>query len=501
MNDTTIIVFYSYKQDTRVICKYNIYDVYNLSDPFPISSENSTFIDNRDTNLHSRIVNYEGPNSIVVTSQSKNSYPTLNNLNTQQKTFHGIVQESGLIGNYGPVSTMYDRSICHTNLTPGAIQYVTTNGDITENFTKTVLGIALDTNTLLLDNRAALGITGASGPRGFRGDSGDNGSTGPIGPTGPIGLQGFTGPVGPLGVIADYASYYFQNNTTPTIVSAKETYYKIEGYTTIWAIEGFTHSNNKLTYTGNETAKFIIHASCSLEGTSNHEIMAIKIFKNSNDIGIRSHTTVYDNSPVIATLETIVELKYNDYIELWVTNLTNSGSMNCRDLNFTICKICNIGITLGPSEQKENSQEVYNLYHKEPAGTSGGDSYANTWTKRKLNMLETNGNTNVTLINDELILEPGTWSLLSYHPCYDCKEHQARLYDVTNNKIEKLGSNVTTDSNKQQSTSTIIHVWTITNTTTYKFEHITNQTIVNGFGKNSSFPNEQIYSQVQLTKI
>jgi len=194
-----------------------------------------------------------------------------------------------------------------------------------------------------------VGFTGPIGGDGFSTNTGASGPTGPFGtgPTGPAGFSsntGATGPIGPqgpLGISAAYGNIYYTLTTSITITQG--VYSKIIGTTTAGPLFNMTSPvEGRLTYTGSDTSFFNVFASASLEGASNNNEMSLKIYKNGADIGPSSQSFVRNTSPALAALDLIVELSTNDFLEVYFTNLSESGSMTVQCLNLSSNKITSI---------------------------------------------------------------------------------------------------------------------------------------------------------------
>lgn len=68
------------------------------------------------------------------------------------------------------------------------------------------------------------------------------------------------------------AYYYMSNNTTPTVISAANTFVDIAGTTTAGVLQRFTHSNNRADYVGVLNNSFKADATCTLTAGNNQTI-------------------------------------------------------------------------------------------------------------------------------------------------------------------------------------------------------------------------------------
>lgn len=133
------------------------------------------------------------------------------------------------------------------------------------------------------------------------------------------------------------ASYYMIGNATATPVTSG-TPTKILGTTTEDPLtERFTHTNNRATYTGAFTRKFIVHATAALT-SNNNNVLFLYVAKNGVII-TQSRATGTANAGGRAEgmfTMALVSLIPTDYIEMWVDNNTGSNDITDIDLNVII---------------------------------------------------------------------------------------------------------------------------------------------------------------------
>ncbi len=139
---------------------------------------------------------------------------------------------------------------------------------------------------------------------------------------------------------AEIGQMYFSNNATPNNIATQGVFEKIEGTTTASSVnEKFSHSNNRLTYTGGITRDFVVTASCS----ANSVVTAaanITVRLAKNDITIAESesqaTTSQSGRNENFYCQTIVSLSQNDYIELFIANNTTANSLLVTELNVVV---------------------------------------------------------------------------------------------------------------------------------------------------------------------
>lgn len=140
--------------------------------------------------------------------------------------------------------------------------------------------------------------------------------------------------VDPSGAVGEC---YYVANATATTITIAGTFYKAAGATTAGTNERFTHTDNRLTYAGLETIKLIVISAASVTSASNNETLATKIAKNGSVINASEaearQTTA--NQSVNCISKSIVQLSTGDYVELFVTNKTSTGSVTVEYMNLT----------------------------------------------------------------------------------------------------------------------------------------------------------------------
>ncbi len=144
-----------------------------------------------------------------------------------------------------------------------------------------------------------------------------------------------------------FAQYSMRNNATVNNILVAGTFYKINGTTTSNALNSkFTHSNNRLTYTGSLTRNFKIDFITTVSAGNNHDIR-IRLAKF--DFINNTLTRLLDSEMSEDTSGTgrasnikgqgILSLKTNDYIEIHVTNNSATGNITVEQLNVSITEV------------------------------------------------------------------------------------------------------------------------------------------------------------------
>jgi hypothetical protein len=137
--------------------------------------------------------------------------------------------------------------------------------------------------------------------------------------------------------------YYMVNNTTDTPIGVPNvnTWVKALGTTTADSNNSkFTHTNNRLTYTGAFNTSFLVSVNTAVRAAASNQNISIGIAKNgtilaSSEMTIRTSTS---NQEHPGSTQYQIDLVTNDYVELFVKN-TNQTDVRVSDLNFSVVKI------------------------------------------------------------------------------------------------------------------------------------------------------------------
>jgi hypothetical protein len=138
------------------------------------------------------------------------------------------------------------------------------------------------------------------------------------------------------------AGGYYVSTATATTIAVTNTWYKVLGTTTATSTERFSHSNNRLTYLGNNTQKLLINFSGNFIDGAGTPIAQIAIAKNGSietptimRVDLK-HSGGADNVSISA----ILTLDRDDYLEVFIRNTTNTNNITCNFGQMTV-----IGLT------------------------------------------------------------------------------------------------------------------------------------------------------------
>lgn len=131
------------------------------------------------------------------------------------------------------------------------------------------------------------------------------------------------------------------DNATPTVVSLG-VWTKLLGATTAGSLNSkFTHTDNKLTYTGAFTTQFIVDVRANVFCANNGQSVSVGVAKNGVMVSTQEMSARYidGSNPVPASCLVPVQLSTNDYIEVFVRNSTSASNTTGSDMQCLITKI------------------------------------------------------------------------------------------------------------------------------------------------------------------
>lgn len=136
---------------------------------------------------------------------------------------------------------------------------------------------------------------------------------------------------------------YMVNNTNDTTIGMPNVnvWVKADGTTTANANNSkYTHTSNRLTYTGAFSTAFQVSVNCNVRSGSPSQVISVGVAKNGTILAESEMTirTDISNQEYPGSTAAQVDLTTNDYIEIFVKN-TSTSSLRIADLNVSITKI------------------------------------------------------------------------------------------------------------------------------------------------------------------
>jgi len=137
------------------------------------------------------------------------------------------------------------------------------------------------------------------------------------------------------------------------------------------------------------------------------------------------------------------------------------------------------------------------------SGTHAGTFTSGAWRTRTLNTVAYDDTGAVVLAANQFTLPAGTYLVDIVCPAIDAMKHKARLRNITDATTTLVGSSASAGSGDDDESHSIIKgKFTIAAAKTFEVQHQCTQTMATyGFGRASSFGEDEIYVQAQFTKI
>jgi hypothetical protein len=179
-------------------------------------------------------------------------------------------------------------------------------------------------------------------------------------------------------------AYGEMSMTTPasTTITTGGTFQKLNGTTAAGDVLNFTHvASNRLRYDGADTQFFLVNVSCSIVPNDRDVYFALRLAKNGTTIADtevqQESFDKIENDEQIMSLNAIVELATDDYLELfgtWETG-TDGSTLQLQKLNMTVNTMGGAQGPTGPTGAKGDtiSSIVLTAAGGWPSTTNGCD--------------------------------------------------------------------------------------------------------------------------------
>ena len=148
-----------------------------------------------------------------------------------------------------------------------------------------------------------------------------------------------------------FGGIFVNGNTTSTVITAASTMYLFQnsGLQLNTLSSNFSLSagaspalSSRLTYNGSASCPFKISCNVTyLCAGANQQNVACALFQNGVLIpsSKQSSNTVNANFSKSLTMDVIVSMAPNDYVELYLSNTTASNNITCSDVNMTVVSL------------------------------------------------------------------------------------------------------------------------------------------------------------------
>lgn len=141
-----------------------------------------------------------------------------------------------------------------------------------------------------------------------------------------------------VSLVNPYGCMYVSSAAATTIAVAG-TFVKAAGTTTLALGSDFDMpADNRIRYTGVPTRRFIVQAGISMTTAGTNVVLGMKFAKNGvvDDITEMQRKVGTGSDIGAATPLGMFSLATNDYLEMWVTNETNTSAVTLDLMNITI---------------------------------------------------------------------------------------------------------------------------------------------------------------------
>ena len=136
--------------------------------------------------------------------------------------------------------------------------------------------------------------------------------------------------------------------------------------------------------------------------------------------------------------------------------------------------------------------------------TNGGTFTSGAWRTRDLNTTVFNNITSCSLSSNQISLPAGTYIINAQAPAFDISQGQARLYNITDSSVAIQGASTYCAAGTSDATAPalVLGAFTIAGTKTFELQHRAGETQAsNGFGVDTGFGVNNVYSQITITKV
>ena len=347
------------------------------------------------------------------------------------------------------------------------------------------------------------GIAGVQGEKGDKGDKGEQGVAGPMGPQGPAGIAGAVGAQGPQGLKGDkgdkgdrgeQGDKGEQGDVGPMGPQGLQGPAGLTGAVGAQGPQGLQGEKGDKGDKGETGAQGIqgLQGPQGLPGATGAQGPVGPKGENGEDASVE----LTAGAGIISGSGAGGKITSTDTIAVNVG--TSAGQIPQLDSNGKL------PASVMPAQDAGAGQEVKVAFVKDvkPNGSHGGDCIANQWNTRTLNNLSGDSSF-VSIANNQISLEPGTYTFKVIAPTYLDNIHKAILKNVSTGAVALVGSTGRSHTSVGGVNSSVIHGQVeIAAPTNFEVQHRCTATMnVVGFGLASSFGVDEVYTQVVITKI
>jgi hypothetical protein len=135
-----------------------------------------------------------------------------------------------------------------------------------------------------------------------------------------------------------YINYFDFSSASVTTIAQTNTWYKLNTSTTEgFSNNGLVHSNNRVTWTGEDERVFKLEGIVSVESGNNNQVH-VAFFKNGalHPCSEQEVTTSGSGRASNIAFHCLIELDTNDFIEVYTKNATSTTSITLDNVNVIV---------------------------------------------------------------------------------------------------------------------------------------------------------------------
>lgn len=163
-------------------------------------------------------------------------------------------------------------------------------------------------------------------------------------------------------------------------------------------------------------------------------------------------------------------------------------------------------ISLEEYNIKSGTWDAY-IRDEKLVGTNGGTFLNDLWQTRDLNTITTESGSGISLSNNQITLQPGTYTVSATAPSYNVESNTIRWYNITDSTTDIIGTNSSAGSVSRifggggGVISILYSKINISSAKVYELQHKCKISVSNfGFGLASGFQTE-LYSTIQIKRL
>jgi hypothetical protein len=254
-------------------------------------------------------------------------------------------------------------------------------------------------------------------------------------------------------------------------------------------------------FTAKIAGVYQVSATVIYTGSAANTRTLTNIYKNGANFAAGNDSSSVSTSQG-QTVGVPIKLEVGDYIEIY-TYQSSGSAVNTYTSNNCFLVVQKMTAASEHGSAHENSSYV-KVSDVKTAGTAGGTFTQNAWQTRVLNTEDSDPDAVCSLSSNQITLDAGTYECKITVPGFQCGQHQAILYNVTDASTVLIGSSVYQGATAGygQAVSCIVGRFTIAASKSLEVRHQCGITKAsNGLGVNASRGISEVYTVAEFWKI